>query len=408
MLEEVFSGPRRFIRHCNAPFASERARYLKHLKAQGYSMQTLEARAAALMRVVRWLKIDAKALVVVRQIEAAADRAGYFDDRRGSPRRRFMQVARGWLRFSNLLRAQPRQRAPFVELIDDFALWMEDARGLSAGTIRRRSDCMDAFFRWCRPRRRFFRQVRITDIDDYLVLAAKRWSRRTMATQASDLRTFFRHAGKRGWCSPAIADTIQGPHIYEHELLPSAPTWEQVEQLLASIGKRKPSDLRDRATFMLLAIYGLRASEVAVIRLDDLDWEQDQIRIRRPKCRDAKVCPLVSTVGNAIVEYLKKGRPVSARNELFLELTAPFDPMRPGALGQAVRRRIDKLKLPLARKGSHGLRHACATHLLGEGFSIKAIGDHLGHLSPKSAQIYAKVDLAGLRAVGEFDMGGLL
>ena len=408
MLEEVFSGPRRLVRHGIAPFATERARYLKHLKDQGYSEQTLAARAAALMRVVRWLKIEAGALVAVRQIEAAADRAGYSDDRRGSPRRRFMQVARSWLRFSSLLEAPPRQLVPFAELIDDFARWMEDARGLSAGTIRRRSDCVGAFFRWCRSRRRFFRQVRITDIDDYLVLTGQRWSRPTMATKASDLRAFFRHAGRRGWCSPAIADVIQGPHIYERELLPSGPTWDQVEELLASIDKRRPSDFRDRATFMLLAVYGLRASEVAAIRLDDLDWEHDQIRIRRPKCRDAKICPLVPTVGNAIVDYLKKGRPTSTQSELFLELTAPFQPMRPGALGRAVRRRIEKLKLPLTRKGSHGLRHACATRLLGEGFSIKAIGDHLGHLSPKSAQIYAKVDLAGLRAVGDFDIGGLL
>lgn len=408
MLEEVFAGPRRLVRHTNAPFALERARYLKNLKDQGYSEQTVAARACALMRVVRWLRVDPAAAVTLQQIEAAADLTGHFEDRRGKPRRRFIQFARDWLRFCNRLSAQPEERVPFAELIEDFSLWMADARGISAGTIKRRSLCLSAFFRWCHSRRRFFHQVQITDVDDYLVVAAKRWSRRTMATQASDLRAFFRHAGGRGWCSSSIADVIEAPHIYEHELLPSTPTWDQVEELLASISKRQPVDFRDRATFMLLAIYGLRASEVAALRLDDLDWEHDQIRIRRPKCRDAKVCPLVSAVGNAIIEYLKKGRPPSSRSELFLNLTAPFHPMAPGTLGQNVRRRILKLKLPLERKGSHCLRHACATHLLGEGFSIKEIGDHLGHLSPKSAQIYAKVDLTGLRAVGDFDIGGLL
>ena len=133
---------------------------------------------------------------------------------------------------------------------------------------------------------------------------------------------------------------------------------------------------------MLLAVYGLRAGEAAAIQLADLDWEHDQISIRRPKCRDAKVCPLVPTVGNAIIEYLKKGRPKSARTDLFLDLVAPYRPMSPGALGQAFKRRIEKLGLPFARKGPHSLRHACATHLLGEGFSIKEIGDHLGHFVP--------------------------
>jgi integrase len=229
-----------------------------------------------------------------------------------------------------------------------------------------------------------------------------------MASKVGDLRAFFRYAGQRGWCSPTIAEAIQGPRIYEHESLPSAPTWDQVEQLLASIPKIRPVDFRDRATFLLLAVYGLRASEVAALHLDDLDWEHDQIRIRRPKCRDAKLSPLVTTVGNAIIEYLEKARPKSTRKELFLELVAPFRPMFPSELGRAVKRRMDKLKLPIVCKGSHSLRRACATHLLGEGFSIKEIGDHLGHRSLKSAQIYAKVDLVGLRAVGDFDIRGLL
>ena len=120
------------------------------------------------------------------------------------------------------------------------------------------------------------------------------------------------------------------------------------------------------------------------------------------------MCPLVPTVGNAIIDYLKQGRPRSIRPELFLGLRAPFGPMSPGALGQAVTCRMKRLGLPLERKGAHSLRHACAVRLLDEGLSIKEIGDHLGHLSPRSTQIYAKVDLNKLRLVGDLDIGGLL
>ena len=409
MFEELFLSPRHLARYNNAPHAFERARYLRHLKEAAYSEQTLLWSARALMRVVRWLHIDINTPVTARQIEAAADQyAQKLRSRTGSCRRRFIQAATAWLRFSGRLQAPRQERVPFAELIEDFAAWMRDERGLAVGTIDRRSRFVGAFLRWYHPRKRSFHHVRITDVDDYLVHLAGRWSRRSMATQASDLRMFFRHAGKRGWCSPAIADAIQGPRVYARELLPLGPAWDQVEELMASIGKRQTKDFRDRATFMLLAIYGLRASEVAAMRLEDLDWDHDQIRIRRPKCRDSKVCPLVPTVGNAIVEYLKKGRPESARSEVFLTLNAPFHPMSPGAIGMAVRRRMGKLKIPPDRRGSHGLRHACATHLLGEGFSIKEIGDHLGQISPASAQVYAKVDLAGLRTVGNFDIGGLL
>jgi site-specific recombinase XerD len=87
---------------------------------------------------------------------------------------------------------------------------------------------------------------------------------------------------------------------------------------------------------------------------------------------------------------------------------APFGPMSPQALGQAVKRRMERLGMALKRKGAHCLRHACAMRLLDGSFSIKEIGDHLGQLSPASAQIYAKVDVTRLRIVGEFNIGGLL
>ena len=84
------------------------------------------------------------------------------------------------------------------------------------------------------------------------------------------------------------------------------------------------------------------------------------------------------------------------------------------ALGRAMAwrksfsRRLHALGLPLPHYGPHALRHACATHLLAQGLSLKEIGDHLGHQSPETTRIYAKVDLAALRAVGDFNLEGLL
>lgn len=409
MLEEILGASSSLeTRHAAAPFSVERTNYLKHLKDQGYAKSSLVERARRLLRVVKWLQVDADIPVTLQQIEAAADHAGYLDGRRGRSRYRFVEAARLWLRFCERFAEAVQKPAPHADLIEDFAAWMSDERGLSVSIIRHRSGELRDFFRWWHGRRRPFREIRIADIDDYLILAAQRWSRRTMATGASDLRAFFRHAGGRGWCSPAIAGAVEAPHIYEHEGLPKGLTWDQVKELLASIPRDEPGDFRDRAAFQLLAVYGLRASEVATIRLEDLDWEHEQIKIRRPKCRDAKASPLASSIGNAVIEYLKKGRPRSSRPELFLDLLAPFGPMSARALGQAVRRRMERLGITLKRKGAHCLRHACAMRLLDEGLSVKEIGDHLGHLSPSSTQIYAKVDLEKLRVVGEFDLGGLL
>lgn len=87
---------------------------------------------------------------------------------------------------------------------------------------------------------------------------------------------------------------------------------------------------------------------------------------------------------------------------------APFRPLSRGGLGQVVYRRLHALGVTLPHYGPHALRHACATHLLAQGLSLKEVGDHLGHQSPQTTRIYAKVDLAGLRTVGDFELEGLL
>ena len=86
----------------------------------------------------------------------------------------------------------------------------------------------------------------------------------------------------------------------------------------------------------------------------------------------------------------------------------PFRPLVPSSLGRAVERRLHALGLTLPHYGPHVLRHACATHLLSQGFTLKEIGNHLGHRSPEATCIYAKVDLGALRAVGDFDLEDLL
>ena len=105
--------------------------------------------------------------------------------------------------------------------------------------------------------------------------------------------------------------------------------------------------------------------------------------------------------------YLRKARPQTARREVFLRLVPPFEPLTVPGLGTMVLGRLKSLDIKLPPYGPHALRHACATHLLSEGLSLKEIGDHLGHQHPDATRVYTKVDLTGLRQVGDFDLGGL-
>jgi len=105
---------------------------------------------------------------------------------------------------------------------------------------------------------------------------------------------------------------------------------------------------------------------------------------------------------------LKEVRPRTSRREIFLTVRAPFRPLSAGTMHRVVASRMERLGITSVHRGPHSLRHACAGHLVEEGFSLKEIGDHLGHRSAFSTRIYAKVDLVGLRQVAEFDLGDLL
>lgn len=132
------------------------------------------------------------------------------------------------------------------------------------------------------------------------------------------------------------------------------------------------------------------------------------ITFTRTKQRRSEVYPLVPVAGNALIHYLQAVRQQSMHREVFLTVIAPFKPLTIHALHSLLRRRIVRAEISTPHRGPNSLRHACATHLLAEGLSLKEIGDHLGHRKLSTTQVYAKVDLPNLRKVAQFNFGGVL
>ena len=122
----------------------------------------------------------------------------------------------------------------------------------------------------------------------------------------------------------------------------------------------------------------------------------------------AQKYPLQREVGNAILNYIRKARPRTSCSNLFLTLNPPYRAIGGSALWKITSRRMQVAGIRCRRRGPHCLRHACATHLLEQGASLKEIGDLLGHRDFRSTSIYAKVHLQQLRRVADFDLGGLL
>jgi integrase/recombinase XerD len=158
---------------------------------------------------------------------------------------------------------------------------------------------------------------------------------------------------------------------------------------------------------MLLAVYGLRASEVRRLRLDDFDWKENIFRLKRSKLGPIQQFPLVQTVKQAITRYLEEVRPRrSNHREIFLTIRAPFIPMN--TLFGTVSSRWKPLNIAIKNHGPHSLRHACATRLINQGMTLKTIADQLGHRNLETTRIYAKVDLPRLREVANFNLRGVL
>jgi integrase/recombinase XerD len=414
MFEKIFKRPYYVARHASAPFAEERRRYLSECARRGDAKVIVRQKAEELYWVACKLHVYGDLDLTLDQLRAAALDCDWDDRARACRRKlnrratrvRFVKYAARWLRFLGCLR-QNEPPTPFSSQLEQFCRYAREERGFTEATVDQYVKSVRLFLRWYGALDRALTQVRLSDIDSYLACGgSQRWCRKTVSNMVSALRAFFRYGASQGWARPTLPSGICGPPMYSLEKLPAGPTWVDVQRLLAGLDADRPKDIRDRAILMLFAVYGLREREVAQLRLDHLDWERDLLHVPRVKRRDTQVYPLLPSVGNAIVRYLQTvRRPSSAHRELFLTLRSPYGPMTGAAFYQVAAPRLKALGVQTAHHGPHSLRHACAARLVAEGFSLKEIGDHLGHRTTSATRVYAKVDLPGLREVAAFDLG---
>ena len=418
MFDRLFQNPFVLTRQRNGPLAEERRGYLAHCAVQQMSRRTLRNIARYTLIAAEALRLAERLREVVTRAEVEAE-VDHWLDRRS--RRSTMRQIRllgvdfkghviRWLTF--LGRLQPP--APVVHLyasqIAQFTDYMLQERGLSPQTVGYRCRAIREFLAEIDKADLRLDKLAVAQVDELLArkIRDNGYARTTIQTLASALRPFFRFAEQHGWCRPGLAAAIMVPRVYSHEGLPIGPSWDDVKRLLATIKGDRLSCIRDRALLMLLAVYALRAGEVTALCLKDFDWEREVLSVPPSKSQRPRTYPLCRSVGDAVLRYLRGVRPLSDRPEVFLTVVPPFRPLSAKSLGRAVSRRVHALGLILPHYGSHMLRHACASHLLSQGLSLKEIGDHLGHQSSDATRIYAKVDLTSLRAVGDFNLEGLL
>jgi integrase/recombinase XerD len=418
MFDQLFVRSDALTRYLSAPLIEERRQYLTHCAVQGMTKSTLEAKARLQLSIAEYLRLADRPsdTISLSEIKKAATR--WSNHNWPSPqsshakrsREYFMAQAAKWLTFLNRFRTPPKPATVYDQMLAEFRAFMDEDRGLSPATVKGCCSSVRPFLIQLLDGRRSLGKVTVSDVD--LLLAQKvneeHYARRSVRDYASSLRSFFRYAEMQGWCRVGIGASIMAPRVFQHETLPSGPTWDVVQEIVDATAGDRPIAIRDHAILMLLAVYVVRSGEVARLQLTDIEWQGETITFTRSKIARSHSFPLSPSVGAAIIRYLKEVRPKSLHRQVFLTRRAPVGPISNGAMWAVVSRQLRKRAPSLKHHGPHSLRHACATHLINQGLSLKEIGDHLGHRDVEATRIYAKVDLARLRDVADFDLGELL
>lgn len=216
---------------------------------------------------------------------------------------------------------------------------------------------------------------------------------------ASSLRLFFRHFHEEGMIETDYSYILANYKWVKREKLPSFYTAEEVKQIESSVRRSSGVGKRNYALLLLATRLGLRASDIAGLLFTNIDWDNSLITLQQRKTAKEIELPLLTQVGEAIINYLKFGRPQSSSAQIFLSARAPYRPMTGAAVSSAVRQIIDSsgICIGVRRHGPHSMRHSLASRLLENSVSLSVISESLGHKTTETTMTYLRIDIKALR-----------
>lgn len=288
--------------------------------------------------------------------------------------------------------SQPAE--PF--LVADFKAWLRKHRGASDPTIKlyaRDASLLVAALeddpeRW-EP----------AAIRSFFMDRARQCGNRTVEKLTTSLRAFLRYLAVTGRSRAGLDEVVPGYARWRLADLPRYLSTEQVSRLIAACDGEVVTRQRDRAIVLILVRLGLRASDVAQLRLDDIEWDTGSLRVSGKSRYEVRL-PLPQDVGDAIAAYLACRPSIYQSDHVFLRNIAPFRPFRSGdGVSSVVRRLMQRADIVAPFKGAHVLRHTAATEMLRHGVPLEKIGLVLRHRGIDTTARYAKVDVTLLKQI---------
>jgi integrase/recombinase XerD len=284
-------------------------------------------------------------------------------------------------------------------LSGEYADHLREVRGFAASTVSSHQRTAQCFLQHLEEAETAVGCIRASSIESYIAKSGKRLGRASLQHEIAALRGFLRFLSTDGRALAGLDRQIDTPRLYRLEQLPRALPWETVRTLLQSVDRTSPMGVRDYAMFLLIATYGLRASEIVAISLEDIRWRQRILRIHQRKTSSPLELPLTNEVLSALVKHLKRTPPPEPYRRVFLRMRAPIGMLKPTAVTEAFQALVRKSGLSIPYQGPHCLRHSYAVCLLKNGTPLKTIGDILGHRTAESTSMYLRLATGDLREV---------
>jgi integrase/recombinase XerD len=394
--------------HMSGPLKPYAHGFGAHLSRLGYARISAALQLQLMAHLSRWLAgegLDASRLTLTAVEEFLATRrdAGYTNYRSVKALAPLLGYLRG---LGATPPAPPVVLTPLEALLERYRGYLTRERGVTRPTARGYADMVRPFLtgRALPDGELDLRGLAPGDVTGFVLVECPQRSRGSAKLLVTALRSLLVFLHVEGMLPHPLADAVPSVAGWRLTGLPRALDADQVRRLLASCGRIR-TGARDFAVLTLLVRLGLRAGEVAGLQLGDIDWRHGEITVRG-KGNHREGLPLPVDVGQALVAYLRSGRPapVEGCRCLFLRVRAPHQGLTPGGVSCIVSGAASRAGLPEIT--AHRVRHTAATRLLEAGASLSEVGQLLRHRRPLTTAIYAKVNRDALRTVARPWPGG--
>jgi integrase/recombinase XerD len=406
MIASYFKWRQSLTRLLSTPAGPHLSSLAEELETQGFTYWILRARLRGAAHFSDWNRRQGRAIEQLHESLLEEFKAHLGTCRCPRPLRSFrhddVKILAGagalldYLRRRGLITPPPpKKEADLPALISGFCDWMQSQRGTQEKTLRQYGvvikDALDAL--GVDPSCYSAESIRT-----YILSRIKGRSRANVKEVTSVMRMFLRYLIAQGKCRAGMDDAVPTVAMWRLSALPRYLPATDVDRVIAACGRDTAVGLRDRAAILLLARLGLRAGDIVKMNLDDIDWTHASVRVSGKSRREVKL-PLTQEVGEAILEYLRKGRPPVQDTRIFIRMVAPWRPLGVSSVSALVARGIARAGVETPFRGAHVLRHSAATEILRQGATLQQVGAVLRHRYLDTTAHYAKVDVNRLRAI---------